>query len=361
MTQVEQVQQPARNIVEYIKLDAIQESAERTLGAGGRQFLTSILSFANSNAAIMECEPRSVYAACLTAATLDLSVNPNLGQAYILPYKNKGVMQAQFQIGYRGFIQLAERSGQFKRIGVREVHDEQLIGFDHFGEPLLDFNIAGGGKVIGYMAYFELLNGFYKIDYMTTEELEKHGKLYSQTYKKGFGVWKDNFAAMAKKTVIKLLLSKWAPLNTEMQQAIEEDQKVEDAYADNKISFEIEDVAIDDQPIEVDALTEILEGDPLQELDDLIESAKPKTVEQEYVVEESIVEGELTTVKAIDKITQQQKKKAFAMLNKLPDEVKAKAEAGRKTMFGEKKSRRDYTQTEANKWIDYLESLKENG
>lgn len=330
MTQLEPIEkpQPPKNIVEYIKLDSIQESAERTLGGGGRQFLTSILSFANSNAAIMECEPRSVYAACLTAATLDLSVNPNLGQAYILPYKNKGVMQAQFQIGYRGFIQLAERSGQFRRIGAREVREGQLLGKDHFGEPLLDFNIETPGNVIGYMAYFELLNGFYKVDYMTKEELEKHGKLYSQTYKKGYGVWKDNFGAMAKKTVIKLLLSKWAPLNTEMQQAIEEDQKVEDAYADNKIAFQVENAAIEGETIDVQVSEDDYLDEPVDQTDD-----------------ES-------------KITQQQMKKAFAIFNGLPEALQETAEEGRATLFGEK-SRKDYTQAEANKWIEYLLSLEE--
>jgi recombination protein RecT len=247
-----------------------------------------------------------------------------------LPFKNKGVMQAQFQIGYRGFIQLAERSGQFKRIGVREVRDEQLIGFDHFGEPLFDFNVGADGEVIGYMAYFELINGFYKIDFMTVAELEKHGKLYSQTYKKGFGVWKDNFAAMAKKTVIKLLLSKWAPLNTEMQKAIEEDQKVEEVYADNKITFEVEGAAINDEPIDI---------------------IDVEVSTEDYIVDEPTEADPL-------KMTDAQRRKAFAIFGKLPDDLKAKAEEGRKTLFGDK-SRNDYTRDEANTWINYLQGLEE--
>lgn len=347
MTQeIAKVEQP-KNIVEYIKLDSIQESAERALGSGGRQFLTSIISFANSNAAIMECEPRSVYAACLTAATLDLSVNPNLGQAYILPYKNKGVMQAQFQIGYRGFIQLAERSGQFKRIGVRAVHNDQLTGFDHFGEPLIDFNLDASGKVIGYMAYFELLNGFYKIDFMTVAELEAHGKQYSQTYKKGYGVWKDNFSAMAKKTVIKLLLSKWAPLSTEMQKAIEEDQKVEEEYIDNKISFEVEGATVGDEPIDAQPTD-----------DDYIvdEPIEAQTIE---TVDETLLEKPtLGALKKDELITQPQLRKGFAILNKLSDDDKRTAEEGVLTMFGDK-SRKEYTRDEASRWIQYLETFQE--
>jgi recombination protein RecT len=254
MTQVEPAQKRT-TIVDYIKLDSIVDSAHRTLGERGKQFLTSILSLANNNPAIMECEPRSVYAACLTAATLDLPINPNLGFAYIIPYKNKGVAQAQFQMGYKGFIQLAIRSGEFRHIGANEVREGQLEGFnDVTGEPKFNFNVEEPGEVMGFMAYFELLNGFQKSFYMTNAQVEKHAKKYSQSYKKNFGVWKDDFNGMAKKTVLKLLLSKFAPLSIEMQRAIEDDQKVADEYADNKITFDVEDAAIEGEAIEVDAV-----------------------------------------------------------------------------------------------------------
>jgi recombination protein RecT len=253
MTQVEPAQKRT-TIVDYIKLDSIVDSAHRTLGERGKQFLTSILSLANNNPAIMECEPRSVYAACLTAATLDLPINPNLGFAYIIPYKNKGVAQAQFQMGYKGFIQLAIRSGEFRHIGANEVREGQLEGFnDVTGEPKFNFNVEEPGEVIGFMAYFELLNGFQKSFYMTNAQVEKHAKKYSQSYKKNFGVWKDDFNGMAKKTVLKLLLSKFAPLSIEMQRAIEDDQKVADEYADNKITFEVEDAAIEGEAIDAES------------------------------------------------------------------------------------------------------------
>lgn len=349
MTQIETTTtQKPKTIQQLLKTDMIAKSAERTLGNRGQQFLTSVLTLANSNEKIAECEPYTLYNACLTAATLDLPINQNLGFAYIVPYYNNKTKttEAQFQMGYKGFIQLAIRSGKFVRIGVNPVYDGQLAGFEDFsGEPLFDFNAEHTETVVGYMAYFELTNGFRKVDYMSVADLEAHGKKYSQTYKKGFGVWKDNFDAMAKKTVIKLLLSKFAPLSTQMEQAIVQDQKAGDEYLDNKITFEIADAEIADVPIDVEPSEETYLDEPSIQIN-------------EFVVEESIVEGELPTVKAVDKISQAQMKKAFAIQNKLSDELKAKAEAGRKTLFGEKKSRRDYTKEEANQWIEYLESLK---
>lgn len=245
-----QNQKPALTIQKLVASDAIIKSAERTLGNKGQQFLTSVLALANSNAKIAECDPMTTYNACLTAATLDLPINQNLGFAYIVPFKNnsKKRMEAQFQMGYKGFIQLAIRSGKFESMNVREVRADELLGLDEMsGEPKFKFNLNSNEKIIGYMAYFKLTSGFQKIHFMTIEELESHAKKYSQTYKQGFGVWKDNFESMAQKTVLKLLLSKYAPLSTEMAKAIEEDQKVADEYADNsaKNSFEVENTNVE--------------------------------------------------------------------------------------------------------------------
>lgn len=289
MTQLETIPTKPTNIVDYIKMDSIIESAERTLGEKGRQFLTSILSFANANPAIMECEPRSVYTACLTAATLDLPINQNLGFAYIVPYKNKGKAQAQFQMGYKGFIQLAIRTGKYSRLGANKVFEGQLVGLDDFsGEPIFNFNAEHNETVVGYMAYFELTNGFRKASFMSLEQVEKHGKKYSQSYKKGFGVWKDDFEGMAKKTVLKLLLSKFAPLSTQLEEAIVRDQKAVDEYVDNKIAFEVEGATVGDEPIEAEATEAQAEENYLDE------------PVQEFIVEESIVEGELPIIKAMD-------------------------------------------------------------
>lgn len=236
-------------IQKLVASDKIIQSAERTLGSRGKQFLTSVLALANSSPSIAECEPMTTYNACLTAATLDLPINQNLGFAYIVPFKNnsKNRMEAQFQMGYKGFIQLAIRSGKFESMNVREVRADELLGVDEFsGEPKFCFKLDSKEKIVGYMAYFKLVSGFAKVHFMTIEDLENHAKKYSQTYKRGFGVWKDNFEAMAQKTVLKLLISKYAPLSTEMEKAIVEDQKVGDEYADNsaKNSLIVEDTNV---------------------------------------------------------------------------------------------------------------------
>jgi recombination protein RecT len=177
------------------------------------------------------------------AATLDLPVNQNLGFAYFIPFNNRKTnkQECQFQIGYKGFIQLAMRSGQFKTISATPIYENQLVSENPLTGFVFDFS-KKGQNVIGYAAYFSLINGFEKTLYMSVEELKKHGVAYSQTFKKGFGLWNDNFDAMAQKTVIKLLLSKYAPLSIEMQKAHIADQ----AIIRNADTLEVD--YIDNQP-----------------------------------------------------------------------------------------------------------------
>lgn len=351
MTQIEPAKKEIKTIVDYIKMDSIIESAERTLGEGGRQFLTSILSFATSNPKIMECNPRSVYTACLTAATLDLPINQNLGFAYIVPYKVRGISYAQFQMGYKGFVQLAIRTDKYLRLGANKVYEGQLVGLDDFsGEPIFDFNAEHNETVIGYMAYFQLTNGFQKASFMSLEKAEAHGKKYSQSYKKNFGVWVDDFEGMAKKTVLKLLLSKFAPLSTQMESAIVNDQKVAEEYSDNKITFEVEGAAIEDELIEY---SEHIDVEP--ERENIIDEIFENPIEQlERIIDNTKMES---TNYQETKITQKQMKKAFAILGSLTDEVKERAEEGRILLLGDK-SRKEYNQEEANVWIQYLEGME---
>lgn len=199
-------------------------------------FLSSVLTAYNTNPYLRECEPQSILSSAMVAATLDLPINPNLGFAYIVPYKQV----ATFQIGWKGLVQLAMRSGQYKTINVCEVYDGQLISADPFvGSFVFDASAKKSDKVIGYVAYEKLLNGFEKQVYMTKENAEAHAKKFSQSYRAGRGVWIDDFDSMALKTVLKALLSKWGILSVEMRQAIEHDQAVVDTdgtpvYVDNQ-------------------------------------------------------------------------------------------------------------------------------
>ena len=197
------------------KSDICKQQFAQILGQKSAGFMSSVLAVVNNNDLLKKATAPSVVNSALIAATLDLPINPNLTKQTI----------AQFQIMYRGMIQLAMRSGQVKTIIAEEVHEGELVSANKFtGEYVFDESARSSDVVVGYMAHLKLVNGFEKTLYMTIDEVTKHATQYSQTFRKGYGVWKDNFSAMAKKTVTKLLLSKYAPLSIEMQRAMMFDQ-----------------------------------------------------------------------------------------------------------------------------------------
>lgn len=230
--QNQQVQAPVKpkTLRELFNNPIIKTKIEQLVGKNSATFATSVMQIANSNTMLRTADPTSIFNAACMAATLNLPLQNGLGFAYIVPFKNnkERKVEAQFQIGYKGFIQLAQRSGQFKRLVALPVYKNQLLKkdfingfeFDWEQEPEKDEN------PIGYYAYFKLVNDFSAELYMSHDDIVKHAQRYSQTFKKGFGVWHDNFEAMALKTVMKLLLSKQAPLSVEMQQAVLADQSV---------------------------------------------------------------------------------------------------------------------------------------
>lgn len=204
----------------------VKKRFQEILGKKAPGFISSVLSCVNGNTMLQTAEPQSVLNSAVIAATLDLPINPNLGFAAIVPYKDRmrGNI-AQFQLMYKGLIELCLRSGQFSALIDEVVYEGQLVSKNKFtGEYVFDEDKKTSDKPIGYMAYFRLVNGFEKTFYMTVDEVEAHARKYSQSYKKGYGVWKDDFDIMARKTVLKLLLAKYAPKSIEMQQAIIFDQ-----------------------------------------------------------------------------------------------------------------------------------------
>lgn len=226
----------------------MQQYLQQVLHEKKSSFVNNITALVSNNAALQECQPMSLVYTALKATALDLPLDPNLGFAYIIPYKNskKGITEAQFQIGYKGFIQLAIRSGQFLIINVTDIRDGEVVA-----ENLLTGEITFARAtdreqkpVIGYAAYFRLTNGFSKTLYMTVGEVKAHAGRYSQTfsskldYIRNSSKWTTDFDAMAKKTVLKRLLSKYAPLSVEMRMAIQDDQAIIDdqgeaQYLDN--------------------------------------------------------------------------------------------------------------------------------
>lgn len=223
-----QLQRTTKSLFES---EGVKAKFNQLLGERSVQFITSVLQIVASNNLLANATPESVYHAAVTAATLDLPLNNNLGFAYIIPYKTKDssgkfVDVAQFQIGYKGFIQLAQRSGQIKRINACPVYEGQIKNEDPLKGHEFDWSAKTSDKVIGYVGYFELINGYEHQQYMTFDQLQAHGLRFSKTFAKGFGLWKDDFNSMAMKTVIKLMLSKYAPLSVAMQKAITVDQSV---------------------------------------------------------------------------------------------------------------------------------------
>lgn len=216
------------NAKDFFAKPMVQEKLKELVGKNATAFATSVLQIVNSNSMLVNADPQTIFSAACMAATLNLPINNNLGFAYIVPFKNnkENKIEAQFQLGYKGYIQLAQRSGQFSRIAATPVYDGQLISENPLLGYEFDWSVKPNGNPIGYVAFFKLINGFTAELYMSKEEVMKHANKYSQTAKKGYGVWKDQFEAMALKTVLKLLLSKQAPLSIDMQKAQMADQAI---------------------------------------------------------------------------------------------------------------------------------------
>lgn len=219
-------------LLALLSQDNVKKRFEQLLGGrAGAAFISSITAAVNSNetlAKVARENPTSVIAAGVMAATLNLPVTPGLGWAAIVPYKDK----AQFQIMKDGYVQLALRTGQYRGINCSDVYEDEFRSWNpHTGElkttdqDTWQQREAGQtDKVVGYLSFFELLNGFKKYSYWTVKQLEAHGKKYSQSYKYGKGLWVDNKPAMYLKTPLKLLISHFGPMSTQMQYAMEFDQ-----------------------------------------------------------------------------------------------------------------------------------------
>lgn len=186
-------------------------------------FMSSVISVANGNPQLRRAQPMSIIGAAMVAATMQLQVVPTLGQAYLIPYGS----QCQLQVGYLGLLQLCQRSGQFKKILAAPVHEGEYVSGDEFDEDyVFDKKQRKSDKVIGYMAKFELLNGFTKVAYWEIDKVKAHAQKFSQAFRAGYNSpWKSDFDAMAQKTVLKSIL-KYAPKSIEMQKAVTFDQAV---------------------------------------------------------------------------------------------------------------------------------------
>lgn len=229
----------------------IKERFQKVLGQKAPQFMTSLVNAVAASTQLQKVDPNSIMAAAFVAASFDLPIDSNLGFAAIVPYNDK----AQFQMMYKGFIQLAIRSGYYEKMNYSAIYEDELESYNPITgeiEFVNDFsqcqqrNAGEEDKIVGYYAWFRLKTGFISELYMSREDVENHARKYSKAYqydirkKKSSSKWSTDFDAMAKKTVIKLLLSRWGILSIDMQKSITDDQKVfdkdgEESYGDSEI------------------------------------------------------------------------------------------------------------------------------
>lgn len=206
---------------------SVKAKFEEMLGKRAPQFLTSITSVVSNNALLQKADASSIVMGAAIAASMDLPLNPNLGYAALVPFNSKDGCFAQFQIMVKGWTDLFLRSGQCQSLINEVVYEGQLVSKNKFtGEYMFDESAKTSDKIIGVMAYFRLTNGFEKTEYMTIEEVKAHAQKFSQSYRRGAGIWKESFESMALKTVLKKLLVKWAPKTLEMNMLQTFDQSV---------------------------------------------------------------------------------------------------------------------------------------
>ncbi|MCR5833680.1 MAG: recombinase RecT [Selenomonadaceae bacterium] len=228
----------ASELQKLLDRENVKKRFNEVLGENAPGFLSALLTIYNSNKLLQNCDAWSILGAAGLAATLKLSITPSLGQAYVVPYNGR----ATFQIGFRGLIQLAHRTGKYTALHAGKVCEGELKGFNPItGEPIPGEKLSD--EIVGYIAYMRLNNGFEKTLYMTVGEIEEHAEKFSQGYqtdkRKGcsFSPWSKHFEAMATKTVLKKLLNNWGILSPDLAEAIQGDQSVVDkksfAYIDN--------------------------------------------------------------------------------------------------------------------------------
>lgn len=206
---------------------SVRQKFEEMLGKRSSQFMTSITSVVSNNALLQKADVNSIIMGSAVAASMDLPLNANLGYAALVPFNSKDGCFAQLQVMVKGWTELFLRSGQCQSIICETVYEGQLVKKNKFtGEYVFDEDSKTSDKIIGFMAYFRLTNGFEKYEYMTIEEIKAHAQKFSQTFRRGSGIWKEHFEEMAKKTVLKRLITKWAPKSIEMQRMAMFDQAV---------------------------------------------------------------------------------------------------------------------------------------
>lgn len=248
----------------YLTQDAVKNQINNVIGGkDGQRFISAIVSAVNNNSMLQECTNQSILSAALLGESLKLSPSPQLGQYYMVPFndKEKGKV-AQFQLGYKGYIQLAIRSGQYKKLNVLAIKEGELIKYDPLNEEIEvnlidDEEAREEATTIGYYAMFEYTNGFKKAMYWSKKKMEAHAIKYSAGYKRdkdkgtAWTFWSKDFDGMAYKTMLRQLISKWGIMSIEMASAMDADMAVINDDG-TKTYVENEPDVIDMEPVQVE-------------------------------------------------------------------------------------------------------------
>ncbi len=279
------------NTLEVIQKRSVVQRFSDLLGESKAEgFVTNLLEVVRSNARLSKANPQTVLHAAATAASLDLPLTPGLGFAWIVPYNNRraGEIQAQFQMGYKGYIQLAHRTGQYRAINAAPVYGNQFISFQTFPTRQLrgNFDLPPEGSPVGYAAYFVLVNGFAHTEYWTAEQMDQHGLKYSQSYRDSKSVWASDYDKMACKTVLKTALHKFGPLDQRIALAYQADSSIQTEegqyeYPDNEtqsINFQ----EIDENKEKARFLKALDQASTLERLDELKPYADKYDAEQTF-------------------------------------------------------------------------------
>lgn len=265
----------------YLTQDAAKQQINKLLGGKvGPRFISALVSAVQANPALQECTNPSLLNAALLGESLNLSPSPQLGQYYMVPYdnSNKG-KEAQFQLGYKGYIQLAIRSGQYKKLNVLSIKEGELIRFDPLNEEI-EVNLIQNEEqreaapTIGYYAMFEYTNGFRKAMYWSRAKMEAHAKKYSPGYKKdlvkgtSWTFWAKDFDAMAYKTMLRQLISKWGIMSIDLQDAIDSDMAVIREDGSRDYVETVQPDAVEEAAVPQEENAAVQEDDAAQETND---------------------------------------------------------------------------------------------
>lgn len=235
------VARPIDKLKHILAAQSVQEQFQSVLKENAGAFVASIIDLYNTDRTLQMCDPKNVVMEALKAASLKLPINKQLGFAWIVPYRDgrTGQYIPTFQLGYKGYIQLCMRTGAYRYINADVVYEGELVKHDKLtGEIEIDPEKRTGDKKVGYFAFIETLNGFRKTLFMTVEEVTKHAQQYSKSYGSKNSVWATDFDAMALKTCLRLLLSKYGVMSVEMQRAYVVDSADTVGLADEAIQDE---------------------------------------------------------------------------------------------------------------------------